>query len=243
MKARLRTLLTLTVSTGIASAAGASEQENKAPIVLRYDFHNGTEGWIPGFSDYHLSAGMLQFRAENRRLPVPYRAVNGYYLQSRNTPDDLFMFVKREMSTADGLQPNGRYRVSLHIAFLSNAPSGAVGVGGAPGEGVVLKAGISRDEPVSLLDGRGYVGINIDKGSQENSGKDAQIVSTIANGLSADEEPRYVLIERYYELPEPVQADERGILWAIVGTESGFEGLTGLFYRSILITLRPATSN
>jgi hypothetical protein len=36
-----------------------------------------------------------------------------------------------------------------------------------------------------------------------------------------------------------VTADETGAIWFIVGTDSGFEGLTTLYYDAISITLAP----
>ena len=36
-----------------------------------------------------------------------------------------------------------------------------------------------------------------------------------------------------------VMADESGALWFIVGTDSGFEGLTTLYYDTITVVLEP----
>lgn len=207
-------------------------------IVISSTFSEGSDGWLAGFSDYTLRIGDLQRLAELRPLPPeigdPHR---GYFIQGMNRSDDLFMFIKREINYRDGLKPNTRYEMVLDIQFASNAPSGCSGVGGAPGESVYLKAGISPVEPVTMLSGV-YIHLNLDKGEQSIGGTDAGVVSDIANGRPCgDGTPPYVLLTRRYRHPNPVRTDEQGDLWLMVGTDSGYEGLTGLYYTSITATL------
>ena len=57
-----------------------------------------------------------------------------------NLPDDLFMFLKRRLGTDDGIVPGQKYRITYTMVFASSAPSGAAGIGGAPGESVFIKA-------------------------------------------------------------------------------------------------------
>ena len=127
-----------------------SRSSREARYVLRYTFHQETHSWIPGLCDYSLDATALRFKAEVRKLPDNFPSdLRAYYLQSHNTPDDLFMFLKKELSASDGIEPDRTYGVSIHVGFLSNAPSGLAGIGGSPGEDVVLKAGVSLLEPVA----------------------------------------------------------------------------------------------
>jgi hypothetical protein len=75
-----------------------------------------------------------------RALPAGVEPTgNGYYIAGNNHSDDLFMFLKRKLGPADGVQPNTAYRLKFKIVFASNAPSGCLGIGGAPGEGVTHK--------------------------------------------------------------------------------------------------------
>jgi|HigsolmetaAR202D_1030399.scaffolds.fasta_scaffold06250_3 hypothetical protein len=245
MKRLSRSSALIAAGLSILFAAPAAAEDTQNPngeIVLRFDFSNGSAGWLPGLSDYSLSTSDLRFRAEIRQLPPEVdNTRRGYYLQSMNRSDDLFMFLKRELTQEDGLQPNTTYSVSIDVGYLSNAPSGAVGVGGAPGESVWLKAGITVDEPVTTLTGD-YVHLNIDKGEQSQSGRDAGVVSDIANGLTSSPEDGsspYVYLTRVYHHPTLVRTDHRGSLWTIIGTDSGFEGLTGIYYYSVIVTLRP----
>lgn len=219
--------------------------QDPGEIILRYNFLEGSQGWLPGFADYSLQTGDLQRLAEIRPLPEEINpSLRGYFLQSMNRSDDLFMYLRKELSSREGVQPNRLYSISIDITYLSNAPSGCAGVGGAPGEGVWLKAGISLDEPLTVLE-ENDVRLSVDKGNQASGGRDADIVGNIANGIPCEEalgdsgRPRYVVIHRVYHHPRLVRTDERSVLWVFAGTDSGYEGLTGIYYYDFLITLRP----
>ncbi|MDX2152244.1 MAG: hypothetical protein SFV54_16015 [Bryobacteraceae bacterium] len=226
------------LSALLLSAAAALADD----LVLKFDFASGSQGWLPGFTDYHLDVAELERLAEVRRLPEEIGGNRrGYYLQGMNRSDDLFMFLKRPLTTADGLEPNTVYSVTIDIKLASNAPSNAIGVGGAPGEGVYLKAGLSLLEPVTTLRGD-YLGLSIDKGEQAVGGADAGIAGNIANGREPTPglaDSPFVEISRVYHHPVLIKTDYRGTLWAMVGTDSAFEGLTTLYYTEIMITLRP----
>jgi len=135
-----------------------------------------------------------------------------------------------------------RYSVSVDIEFLSKQPSGCFGIGGSPGDSVTLKAGITAVEPLPRLHGD-YVDINIDRSNQISGGRDAGVVSDIGNGRPCDNAETnrpWVLLHRVYHHPEIVTSrPQDGGLWLLVGTDSGYEGLTQLYNYSIQVTLRP----
>ena len=215
-------------------------------IRLEFDFRQGAEGWEAGFAEYSPDMEGMMLEGEIGSLPSEL-GINGtgYYLQGMNHSDDLFMFLKRRLATDDGVVPGQEYRVVFTIIFSSNAPSGAVGIGGAPGESVFLKAGASPVEPEVYLDSEtGYYLMNVDKGlGNSNDGTAASVVGDIANGLSAEEvdreNPPYVSLMRQHEHQYTVNASPNGELWLLVGTDSGFEGLTGIYYQGIAVTLIP----
>jgi hypothetical protein len=203
-------------------------------IVSVSDFKTGSKGWLPGFADYSLKTDDLQMVAQQGR--------EGYYLQSMNRSDDLFMLLKKHLGPEDGLEPDHDYRVAFDIAFLSNAPTGCVGIGGSPGDGVYLKAGATADEPVTHLNGS-EVRLTADKGQQSFGGRDAGVVGTIANGTECTglDHP-YVRVRKQYAHPTPVHTDHRGALWLLLGTDSAFEGRTGLYIESVTVRVNAATS-
>ena len=228
-------LIIYAVVTGISSS-----------IRLDFDFRQGVQGWDAGFAEYSPEMEGMMLEAEIRPLPSEI-GINGtgYYVQGMNHSDDLFMFLKRRLGTDDGVVPGQEYRVMFTTVFASNAPSGALGIGGSPGESVYLKAGASMVEPEVYLDSEtGYYLMNVDKGSgNSGNGTAASVIGDIANGLSAEEidleNPPYVSLVRQHEIQHTVTASPDGELWLLVGTDSGFEGLTGIYYQGIAVTLTP----
>ena len=69
------------------------------------------------------------------------------------------------------------------MEFATNAPSGCVGVGGAPGENVWIKAGATDIEPESVLDSSLPV-VNIDKGNRSTSGENAFVLGDVASSTA-----------------------------------------------------------
>jgi hypothetical protein len=209
---------------------------------LEFGFRDGAQGWEAGFAEYSSDMSGMMLDAQIRRLPTEL-GINGtgYYLQGMNHSDDLFMFLKRRLGMEDGVVPGQEYRVMFTIVFASNAPSGAVGIGGSPGESVLLKAGASTVEPeVFLNSADNHYRMNVDKGEgNSGDGTAASVIGNIANGLSAEENPRYISLTRQHEHKYNVNASQDGELWLLVGTDSGFEGLTGIYYQSMVVTLVP----
>jgi hypothetical protein len=74
--------------------------------------------------------------------------------------------------------------------------------------------------------------MNIDKGNQSTGGADMQVIGDFANGTS---ENIYVLKKLATSTPLMVEADAEGGIWIIVGTDSGFEATTTIYYDTIRI--------
>jgi hypothetical protein len=211
-----------------------------APVIERsFDFNEGADGWEGDFADYTPAANYPDLELEWRIAPLPPEVGTGhaFYIQSDNHSDDLFMFLRRRLEMQDGVRPDRSYVLQYRIVFASNAPSGCPGIGGSPGESVWMKAGGSPFEPKPVLDSWGDLRMNIDKGNQSMGGEDAGIVTTIGNGNTDCTDPAYVSLERYYRHPSPVRSSSEGDLWLLVGTDSGFEGKTALYYQRIEVRL------
>ncbi len=210
-------------------------------IVLSWNFTGGSQGWLPGFSDYHL--GMpLEAIAEIRPIAGqdPATAQSGYFFQARNASDDLFMFLKRPLGPDLGLKPDQNYMAHMHVQMYSNAQSGCIGAGGAPGEAVRVKAGVTVEEPATTLVAR-YVTLNLDKGNQAAGGEDLHAIGDIANGDPCElPVTGYRQITRVLYQPNVVRTGGDATLWATVGTDSGFEGITTLYFWTVGVVLIPA---
>jgi hypothetical protein len=240
LKKLFSTTIILAAIITVAPAAVAAQA-----VELDYDFHHGTLGWTAGFADYPPNIGTgYELDARIRFMPrkltrVPRR---GFYIQGHNRSDDLFMFLKRRLTAEDGIVAGKTYRIEFVIKLASNAPIGCAGIGGAPGESVFLKVGASSIEPLAVLQPNGYLRMNIDIGNQSQGGVAASVAGNITNGIPCEQAFPYLpfaLIQRSHQHTSNVAANANGELWLIVGTDSGFEGLTRLYYQSIKVKLTP----
>lgn len=214
-------------------------------LEFEYDFRAGANGWAADFADYPpnigsgyaLNAGIRLLPRKLTRLPQ-----RGFYIQGHNRSADLFMFLKRRLTTADGIGAGRAYRIEYVITFASNAATGCVGIGGAPGESVYLKAGAAATEPLAVLQPNGYLRLNVDKGNQAQGGTAASAAGNIANGIPCEQaSPFYPFasIRREHQHPTIVTANPTGDLWLLIGTDAGFEGLTRIYYQKIRVKLIP----
>lgn len=226
-------LALLLLGTGCASLF----EESRNEVIYDFQFEQTDQEWTAQYADYATSmdSASVGFRFAHLSLPEPTNSRRmGLFLGGTNVSDDLFMFVKRRIPE---LTPGATYEVRYTIEIASNAPSGCSGIGGAPGESVFLKGGVSQTEPVPAIDGDHYR-MNVDKGNQSQEGDDAVVIGTIANGNNNCEGTPYEMVTIHSQNnPVEATADEEGALWFFVGTDSGFEGRTELFLDSIEIRL------
>src|SRR5437588_7124525 len=238
--------LLLLAFNSVSLAQGAA-----SPVTRSFDFRNGALGWQAGFARYtpvsYKPDDPYPPLAEIRNLPSELGIDGtGFYVQGNNHSDALVMFLKRRLSSADGIVAGQTYQVNFTVIFASAAQSGCFGAGGSPGDSVMLRDGVSPAEPLALLDTSGpfsFFGMNIDIGGQRKDGLAASASGTIANGIPCSSaSPSYVSIQQTHQHTSLVNANSKGDLWLFVGTDSGFEGPTGIYYQRIDVSLTPVTS-
>jgi hypothetical protein len=213
------------------SSVGPSDRR-----TFPFDFASGTQGWVPGFADYPPEYGpQMELVAEYRRLPAPLdQTRGGLFISGLNHSDNLFMFWKRRV---DGLQNDRTYLVEFTLEFATSVPKGAGGPG-RPDGSVWVKVGASSVEPVPVLSAEGRYHLNIDKGNQAQSGKEAVVIGTVGN-LSGTETWELKELESGASPPLTVTPNPDGSVWLLVGTDSGFEGRTSLYYTRLSAQLTP----
>lgn len=204
-----------------------------AVFSVSFDFNQSQAGWDADFTDLPATdsdSTFYELRAEYTNLPSNLGGAKSIMLSGNNHSDDLFMFIKKKIT---GLNPNTSYTVVFEVELASNAPVGSVGIGGSPGGSVYLKAGASAIEPKKLIETDRYV-LNVDKGNQSASGSNAIVLGNIAAPTTNGE---YILINRSNATttgqPLIAQSNSAGELWLFVGTDSGFEGITTVYYTKI----------
>lgn len=236
MKIFLKSSLAVAMLSMLAACGGGKDPDNRPkPASMLVDFDKGVTGWTGSSSDYTPDTAPTNVAFEQRTLPAPL-AGNGYFIGGTNRSDDLFLFVKKQFS---GLEKNATYNVNFSLKFASNAPSGCMGVGGAPGEAVWVYAGATATEPKTVTVNN-QIRMNIDRGNQAEGGKDAQVIGNIANGLACGS-TAYASKTVKNDKPQKVTTDANGNLWIILGIDSGFEAYSSVTMQSVQIDATPVT--
>ena len=207
-------------------------------IALHFDFDEGPLGFVAGFADYPPAhEEIYELTSGHRALPPPLESRSGLFISGVNRSDDLFMFFKGAIV---GLTPGASYAVEVSVEIATSTPSGCVGVGGAPGESVWIKAGVTAEEPVGVVDDS-YLRMNIDIGNQSNSGAQAVVLGNVANSRSCEQSPEWELkaLERQ-AIPASVSVPADGRAWLLIGADSGFESRTDVYFTRASVTLTPS---
>ncbi len=236
-------------TTGTTSGKGSETSESTSdkpagPLEFSFDFNEGDNGFEAGFADlpvdyedngYDLDSGMAD-------LPAELGDSRGYRIKGMNRSDDLFMFLTKELGPDDGIKANQTYKLHIELEFASNAFSGSMGIGGSPAESVYVKAGASSIKPEAKKEEEGdfpmYL-MNIDKGQQAEGGKDAKVIGNVAKQDGSEDESFSIVKLNSEDVELMAKSDSEGRLWLIVGTDSGFEGQSELYYTNIKVTLTP----
>jgi hypothetical protein len=223
----------------VAILFACSKEETTTPqLSLNDQFNVSAEGWSADFADYPI--GQETFyeltTKKDAKLPAPLDTLKkGFKISGNNHSDDLFMFLTKKMTVP---KANQFYKGTFEIEFASNAATGSVGVGGSPAESVYVGIGLTSVEPKKVANNttKNYE-MNIKKMQQATSGDDMKVIGNVANGTT---ESKYKLVKRTGEFTG--KSDANGNIWVIVGTDSGFEATTALYYTQIKVDLKEVTS-
>lgn len=238
--------LVLSMGFGVFAAGcggGASSTSNDAAAPVRFDFKFSAapQTWQFGFVDYPVGEEEVHsLTADWRTLPPPLDPSGGYYLSGHNQSVDLMMYLSHEIT---GLAANTRYALTFTVEFASDAASGCTGIGEPPGEGVVIKAGASAIAPERIIRndvGVDYYRLNWDIGIQRQPGRDVIVLGNIATSQTycPQTQYEYKALDNGVE-PFTVFTDSRGVLWLFVGADSGYEGVTSLYFTRIIVVVQP----
>ena len=247
MRKRLTGLLVplLIVSLLIpVTACSPAAEDTAGPLLFTFTFDQDEQQWTGGFADLpidHEERGYdVAFRHAD--IPVEGEESKGLFLTGNNHSDDLFMYVARGFGPEDGLTPDTTYTVDLSFDLATNVPPGMMGIGGSPGESVYIKAGVVDRQPRAeegTVGGAGYYVMNLDTGSQSQGGADMMVLGNAAKAEgegAGDESFRY----KPFQASFTVTTNQEGRLWVIIGTDSGFEGISELYLGNISVTFTRA---
>lgn len=224
---------------GFLSACGSDNDNIKSDPntkMLHIDFNDGITGWKAGFADYPSGEEVFyELGSGHSTLPAALNTNRkGFKVTGNNHSDDLFMFVTKKV---DGLEPNTRYDFRFKLTFGTNAQNNCMGIGGSPGNSVWIKVGATKNEPKAINDGTGFLLLNWDKGNQAAGGSDAIIAGDFANSQECSATDIVTTYLKKTLITEKgtysTISDETGSLWLLLGTDSGFEGTTTIYFMEL----------
>ncbi|MDC7694217.1 hypothetical protein PQU94_07975 [Asticcacaulis sp. DXS10W] len=149
-------------------------------------------------------------------------------MKSHNRPDDVFMYLYRRI---DGFTPNKTYKVAFSLRIATSAPPGCPGIGGAEGEAVLIKTGALAHVPGKVTKSN-WARPDFDIGSQMDAGANSLVLGNIAKSIgTCGAAPVF----EFKSLSSgtntlPVTANAQGEIWLYAGTDSGYEGVTEVYF-------------
>ena len=203
-----------------------------ASVQFEYNLRESPASWDAFFTDFNVdNKDGMELKSEYANLPEPLdTSDSGLYISALNQSDDVKMMFRRQI---EGLEPNGDYSVHFTVRFATSVPSGCVGIGGPPGEAVRVIADATEIKPQPFIED-GYYRLNIQHQNGADQWYQNAMMGNIANSRECEEGERYEIKELTSgEEHAVVKADDNGKAWLMVGTRSGFEGRTELYYTHI----------
>jgi hypothetical protein len=216
-------------------AIGCKKQEYTQPATeYNFAFAKGNENWQPLFSDYRVGEeAFYELEFNNTFLPLPLdQNIKSLKVSGNNHSDDLFSAIFRKF---ENLQPNKQYLISFNIDIASNALIDGAGAGGDPN--LSLGAGGINYLPSSVKDNFNSYRPNFI--SKIQSGLSNDVFKIIGKIGASDTYPTpYKIINRNNTgNPFKITTNSNGEFWLMIATDSGFEGITTLYYKSINIKI------
>ncbi len=249
------------VSTSLNVAPEIVESRTFVPSTFFEDIMNadiiieGNKTTVNGYVDYvfnldddtefsdvvvdvpenYLENDFYEYKYEITTSPVADMG-NAIRLEGSNHSDDMFMGFYKKIT---GLEANTTYIYKLSFDIGTNVTKGMMGVGGSPGGSVYVKAGIVPEAPLTEFNSiNHYVFTNVDKANQSQSGTDLRVVSNMEKASDDyTEDYEYKTVSNHFI----ATTNANGEAFILVGTDSGFESTTTVYYDNIQLSVKEAT--
>ena len=222
----------------VAILFSCTKEETTTPqLGVDDQFNVSTKGWTGDFADYPVGEeSFYELSIKEAKLPAPLDSTKkGLRVSGNNHSDDLFMYITKKLTVP---KANQLYKGTFEVEFASSVAKGMIGVGGSPGESVYVGIGLTSVEPKKVANTTSkHYEMNIKKMQQAGDGADMKVIGNVANGT---EENKFKLVKRTGEFTG--KSDANGNLWVIVGTDSGFEATTTLYYTGVKVVLTETTT-
>ena len=234
-------LMMLAVVLAFTSCKDEETVEAKT-VVIDADFNKNADsggavdGWNAVFAEYpDGEQEFYELASGIKNLPEPLdQTKKAFMLSGNNHSDALQMWLVKQLS---GLAANAKFTIETEVELASKYPDGSVGIGGSPGSAVHLVSKFAT-EGYTLEKGKteGY-NVKLTLKKVESVPESVMEVELGDVSITSDQYVYKLITRKKSSSPNVVVTDNSGKVWAIVGTWSGFEGISTLYYTRIRITL------
>jgi len=199
-----------------------------APLTRNFgDYPEETSHWLMNSGVYPMPDGL-----EGK----------GFLLQGNNHSDDMDMHLVRKLGPSEGVQANADYDVAVTVDLAGDAPTDVAGVGGSPN--LEIKARAMTQAPTEYEYAGSHVRFKgIDMSPQ--TGTDVGVNGVCSTDTSQGGEPKcpkgripFRLNQGQPSRPIHVRSNASGEFWLTVGSHSGFESFSAIYYARIRVELQ-----
>lgn len=212
---------------------GCKDDEPEYFREITYGFIDNLEGWTVKYSDYPVGEEeFYELESGLAKLPAPLdTTLSAVMISGNNHSDDLFSYMYKPLT---GLAPNTTYNVSFILNLATNVATGSFGAGGSPD--LSIGVGGLDTVPSSYVDEENMYRPAFDVELQSHRSNEVmQVVGTLG---ATDTTTVYTQIQRHnLNKPMKLKTDSSGTLYLMVGWDSGFEGITRIYIKTIVVRI------
>ncbi len=213
--------------------------KEKQFLQLTYDFSDSEQGFSIDTADHYVEHKLNEFIiSELAQMPIPYEFRKGIMFRWDNYSDDIKGFIKKKIT---GLNINSQFIIDFRVDVLTSIPEGCLGIGGAPGESVRVKASLLTEEPKKYIDlsSSSYL-MDIDDG--QSGGADVVLLGHIALPIACTEDalnnPTWEIKSLSNDINFLMTTDSNGEAWVYVSIDSGFEGISTFYLAEVELNIQ-----
>ncbi len=237
LRSTRKALLAAVMTTACLNVTGG--QVHTFPFDFSVPGSGIGEGWLPGIADVPADlVSDVGLAGDYGALPLPYADFTGIKQGGATVNGNLFLFHKKFIPSP--WAPGRTFTAAIDIAFVSDQHSDCTT---GPGPLVLIKGGVSSDEPLATPDNQGVLRFNLDKGTGSSAGDFVQL-GDIQNGLTG------CPATGSWQLANTVQSNQQSILtinelggfWIWFGTQSTFSGRHDIYFVRFRVTFEEQTA-
>jgi len=207
------------------------------PQTVSYTFDEDLQGFSVFSADHYLDHpdNELIF-IELTIAPEPFEYRSGLKFKWKNYSDDIKGVIFKEF---DGLEANEKYTVTFELDLVTYISYECGGIGGSPSESVNVKAALLNYQPERTIVDL-YYRANVRDSQQGNNEGDETVwigdigLPTVCVSDPADRiwEQKTIKNEQEFIFTN----DNQGGAWLYISLDSGFEGVTEVYYTDLRVT-------